>query len=75
MQPRPYLAPACTCIMLLLSTGVYAQGSYPERPIRLIMPFPPGGANGVIGNELVARAAPNGFTLMHKWPSCRRWSA
>lgn len=70
-----------------------AQGAFPDRPIRLIMPFPPGGAtdnnaralakemepflgqsivvdnrggaNGIIGSDIVAKAAPNGYTVMH----------
>ncbi|MCA3071922.1 MAG: tripartite tricarboxylate transporter substrate binding protein [Rhodocyclaceae bacterium] len=88
-QPgRQWLAAA----MLLLAAGTGAAAGYPDRPIRLIMGFPPGstvdilarpvaqrlseafgqpvivdnrsGATGIIANELVARAQPDGYTLL-----------
>lgn len=91
-MPRPtrralLLAPA------LLAWPATAQPRFPERPIRLVVPFPPGGTTdvlaraiaarwaeppfaaqtvvenraggaGVIGTEAVARAAPDGHTLV-----------
>ena len=76
--------------LILLSTNVMAD-VYPSKPIRLILPFPPGGptdivarplavllgdrlkeqiiienkggAGGSIGADLVAKSAPDGYTL------------
>lgn len=36
------------CIMALLSGGALAQADYPQRPIRLIVPFTPVGATDVM---------------------------
>jgi len=83
-------------LLAVLALGVFlpvAHAQYPNKPIRLIVPFPPGGAtdanarviakevenvlgqplvidnrggaNAIIGSDLVAKAAPDGYTLMH----------
>jgi tripartite-type tricarboxylate transporter receptor subunit TctC len=74
------------------ATSANAVSAYPSRPVRLLIPFPPGGPNdilgrvvaqklteqlgqpvvidnrggagGVVGAELAARAVPDGHTLM-----------
>jgi len=86
---------ACSILAIALtgfgSGAVYAQ-VYPEKPIKMIVPFPPGGptdvqariiaqklgiqlgqpvvvenrggAGGMLGSEIVAKSAPNGYTLL-----------
>jgi tripartite-type tricarboxylate transporter receptor subunit TctC len=80
------------CLLTGCVGAVYAQSNYPIKPIRFIVPFPPGGgaessarlvaqklsesmgqpvivetksgAGGNIGTEFVARAQPDGYTIL-----------
>src|SRR5258708_14028911 len=38
-------------VLLALTTSVAAQ-DYPTKPVRLIIPFPPGGSNDVVGRMI-----------------------
>jgi tripartite-type tricarboxylate transporter receptor subunit TctC len=86
------IALSALVLATLIAGPAFPQQGYPSRPVRLIVPYPPGGAvdavarltglrlseqlgqnfiidnragaNGVIGGELVARAQPDGYTLL-----------
>lgn len=44
---RPLLALAALALALVLSTG--AQAAFPDHPLTLVVPYPPGGATGTLG--------------------------
>src|SRR6202165_2908371 len=80
-----------TGLSVLLSPALVQAQDFPNKPIRLIVPFPPGGPNdiiarvvskrmaeilkqtiiidnrggqgGVLGTDMVAKAAPDGYTI------------
>jgi tripartite-type tricarboxylate transporter receptor subunit TctC len=80
-----------TLLMLMLLPAIATAEDFPTKPIRLIVPFPPGGPNdiiarvvgqrmseiagqpvvidnrggqaGVLGTDVVAKAAPDGYTI------------
>ena len=50
-----FLAAMGTTLAGLLPNAAHAQGNWPDRPIRLIVPFPPAGGTDVISREIAAR--------------------
>jgi tripartite-type tricarboxylate transporter receptor subunit TctC len=79
-------------LLLAVAGGVSAQAQYPAKPIRMVIPYPPGGgtdilgrpiarllgeklgqqvlvdnrggASGMVGAEIAARSAPDGYTIL-----------
>lgn len=80
------------CVLLALAGPALAEQAYPVKPIRFVVPFPPGGSTDplarlvgqklteawgqqvivdnrpggatVIGTEVVAKSAPDGYTIL-----------
>lgn len=49
MKRRTWITLAAATLAVSLTGAAAAQGAYPDRPIRLIVPFPPGGTSDVVG--------------------------
>jgi len=92
LAARRRLLKTTAALFALAAGGVHAAADWPTRPVRLIVPFPPGGSTDILGRSIaqklqealgqpfvvenkggaggsigateVARAAPDGYTLL-----------
>ena len=48
---------AALLLGLLPLAGAHAAEAYPSRPVKLIIPFPPGGSNDVVGRVIASQLA------------------
>ena len=70
------LAALCVSGAFMTSTAVHAQGAYPNKPVRLVVPFPPGGGTSYVaqlvgeglgrawGQNVLVDNRPGGNTLI-----------
>ena len=52
---RPVLCMACAVLAWTCAPPLLAQESYPTKPVRLVIPFPPGGTLDKVGRMLAQR--------------------
>ena len=60
VRSRALRAVSAACVLTALAASAPVSGAYPEKPVRLIVPSPPGG-----GNDIMARLA--GQHLTEAW--------
>ena len=53
---RNFVLAACGLALAAPAVSVFAQ-AYPDRPIRFIVPFPPGGGNDIVGRIVAQKLA------------------
>jgi tripartite-type tricarboxylate transporter receptor subunit TctC len=52
---KPSSALALVVLAMALTTAVYAAEPYPSKPVRLIVPYPPGGGSDITGRAIGAK--------------------
>ena len=62
LRSRLLVAAAAALALALPTASVLAQAAYPNKPIRLIVPFPPGG-----GTDMIARTVAQKLADQNKW--------
>src|SRR3954454_21258112 len=55
LQVRAVRGAAIACALLAVTAAAHSQSSYPQRPVRMVIPFAPGGASDFVGRIMQAK--------------------
>jgi tripartite-type tricarboxylate transporter receptor subunit TctC len=58
MNRRAVLQFGLSAAAVLAAPGAFAQGAFPSRPIKLVVPFSAGGVNDIVGRQWAERVKP-----------------